>query len=128
MPQYSHSRPMSQLDLMTGNNHFATNNGSRLSLGNGSRLSFAASDKLLMGSGGGHSRRQSAVDVEMSDLGGNFPTDDALLNEIRQILRTVDLMSVTKKGVKLELERRFGVNLDAKRAYINSGMFESQVP
>jgi chitin synthase len=31
------------------------------------------------------------------------------------------LMTVTKKSIKLELERRFGVNLDAKRPYINSG-------
>jgi len=28
---------------------------------------------------------------------------------------------VTKKGIKQELERRFNVNLDAKRAYIGSG-------
>jgi len=29
-------------------------------------------------------------------------------------------MTVTKKGIKQELERRFGVPLDAKRVYINS--------
>lgn len=51
-----------------------------------------------------------------------LPSDDALLAEIREILRTADLMNVTKKGIKQELERRFGVPLDAKRAYINSGM------
>ena len=51
----------------------------------------------------------------------NLPSDDAILNEIRDILRTADLMTVTKKGVKTELEKRFGVSLDAKRPYINSG-------
>ncbi len=39
----------------------------------------------------------------------------------REILRTADLMTVTKKSIKQELERRFGVNLDLKRPYINSG-------
>ncbi|KPI43673.1 Chitin synthase 8 [Cyphellophora attinorum] len=48
------------------------------------------------------------------------PEDDMLLQEIREILRTADLMSVTKKSVKQELERRFSCNLDAKRAYIGS--------
>lgn len=60
------------------------------------------------------------MEMEMEDLAG-LPSDDALLAEIREILRTADLMSVTKKSVKQELERRFGVGLDAKRSYINSG-------
>jgi hypothetical protein len=49
-----------------------------------------------------------------------LPTDDQILNEIRDILRTADLMTVTKKGIKQELERRFNVSLDAKRAYIGA--------
>lgn len=55
---------------------------------------------------------------EMVDL--NLPSDDAILAEIREILRTADLMTVTKKSIKAELERRFGVSLDAKRQYIGS--------
>ena len=62
------------------------------------------------------------ADVEMSELTG-LPTDEAILLEIREILRTADLMTVTKKAVKVELERRFGVNLDGKRAYISSGTY-----
>lgn len=65
----------------------------------------------LLGQGG---------DMEMADLSG-LPSDDSLLAEIRDILKTADLMTVTKKGVKQELELRFNVSLDAKRAYINSG-------
>ncbi|EGD88673.1 hypothetical protein H112_03593 [Trichophyton rubrum D6] len=90
---YSASRPVSQIDL---NNRYS------------SRLSMSATDLLGRGS-----------DVEMVDLSA-LPNDDSLLAEIRDILRTADLMTVTKKSVKLELERRFNVNLDAKRAYINS--------
>ncbi|KAK4041368.1 glycosyltransferase [Parachaetomium inaequale] len=92
-----------------------------------SRMSLAASEML------GHNNNrqsqfggsqflgasQSQQELEMANLAG-MPSDDALLAEIREILRTADLMTVTKKGVKLELERRFGVPLDSRRAYINS--------
>lgn len=58
--------------------------------------------------------------MEMADMAG-LPSDDAILAEIREILRTADLMTVTKKSIKMELERRFGIGLEAKRAYIGSG-------
>lgn len=77
---------------------------------NQSRMSIAASEMMA----------RSMADMEMADLTG-LPTDDQILNEIRDILRTADLMSVTKKSVKMELEKRFECNLDAKRAYIGSG-------
>jgi len=96
---------------------------------NPSRMSYATSD-MLMGAAGAATNRQSQFggsqfyspsqqELEMATLAG-MPSDDAVLTEIRDILRTADLMTVTKKGVKLELEKRFGVSLDARRAYINS--------
>ncbi|EAQ88283.1 hypothetical protein CHGG_04902 [Chaetomium globosum CBS 148.51] len=84
-------------------------------LGNNNRQSQFGGSQFL-----GHS--QSQQELEMANLAG-LPSDDALLAEIREILRTADLMTVTKKGVKLELEKRFGVPLDFRRAYINSGEF-----
>lgn len=101
---YPASRPMSQLDL------------SRY----GSRMSLAPSD--VLGTPQGPPSVVGAQDLEMANLVG-LPTDDAILAEIREILKTADLMTVTKKSIKLELENRFGINLDAKRAYINSGMY-----
>jgi hypothetical protein len=86
---------------------------------NASRMSFAASD--MMG-GNRQSHFGGSQFFSPEDMVG-LPSDDALLAEIREILRTADLMTVTKKGVKQELERRFGVPLDAKKPYINSGMF-----
>ena len=87
-------RPMSHLDL-----RYST-----------SRLSLAQQP-------GGH-----MGEMEMAELnGGNpQPTDDALLAEIRDILRTANLMTVTKKQIRAELEQRFGVTLEARKAYINS--------
>ncbi|PGH16842.1 hypothetical protein AJ79_01486 [Helicocarpus griseus UAMH5409] len=87
------SRPMSQIEL----NRFGP-----------SRMSYAPTEMLGQG-----------PEMEMVDLAG-LPSDDSLLAEIRDILRTADLMTVTKKSVKTELERRFNINLDAKRQYINS--------
>jgi len=58
-------------------------------------------------------------EMEMNDF-ANMPSDDQLLAEIRDILSKADLMTITKKGVKAELERRFGMPLDPKRAYIGS--------
>jgi chitin synthase len=73
------SRPMSHLDLPR--------------FGNNSRMSLAPSGY------GGYDN------LEMASL--NLPTDDALLAEIRDILNTSDLMNITKKAVKVELEKRY---------------------
>ena len=96
---YPPSRPMSQMDLPRY----------------GSRMSLAPSD-IAQSRAGYHDN------VEMADLAGaGLPTDDAILSEIREILKTADLMTVTKKSIKMELERRFGVGLDGRKAYIGSG-------
>ena len=78
-----------------------------------------------------YSSRGSVVGSDMLPRGHNdnlelgefmgLPTDDAILAEIREILKTADLMNVTKKSIKSELERRFGMNLDSRKAYIGSG-------
>lgn len=67
--------------------------------GNGSRMSLAPS-----GYGGYDSS------VEMGNL-MSMPSDDAVLAEIRDILASSDLMSVTKKQIKLELEKRFVITI-----------------
>ncbi|KAL1866588.1 hypothetical protein VTK73DRAFT_4669 [Phialemonium thermophilum] len=90
---------------------------------NTSRMSLAASE-LMPGNrasqfGGSQFFHAGGQEMEMSNLQG-LPGDDEILAQIQDILRTADLMTVTKKGVKQELERRFGVPLDSKRAYINS--------
>ncbi|TPX07665.1 uncharacterized protein E0L32_010663 [Thyridium curvatum] len=90
---------------------------------NASRMSFANMSEMPGGNNRmsqfGGSQFFGGSEMELANLAG-LPSDDALLAEIREILRTADLMTVTKKAIKQELERRFGVNLDARRAYINS--------
>ncbi|KAI9671658.1 MAG: hypothetical protein M1831_003186 [Alyxoria varia] len=104
------SRPMSRLDMPPR---------------------YGSSMSLLPGGGGGAGQTGSVYGggsgYEMAELsaagyqpGVNFPTDDQLLAEMREILSKADLMNVTKKSVKSELERRFGVPLDIKKSYIGS--------
>ena len=109
---YPPSGPMSQLDL--------ARYGSRMSLVSSEMLGTQRGSMFFGNSG-------TDQELEMADLGG-LPTDDAILAEIREILKTADLMSVTKKSIKLELESRFAVNLDPKRAYINAGGFFFPIP
>ena len=52
--------------------------------------------------------------------GGELPSEDMLLREIRNILAGADLMQVTTRNVRAELERRFGCNLRARKEYIKA--------
>lgn len=96
--------------------------------GHMSRMSLAPSEMMgnRMSQYGGSQFFHNPQEMEMANLSG-VPSDDALLAEIREILRTADLMTVTKKGIKQELERRFNVPLESRRAYINNGMFLSRL-
>lgn len=112
MSEYAYpSRPASTTGFMQTASH-----GQPYEARNMSRMSMAPSEMNRMSQYGG------SQFFSPEDMVG-LPSDDAILSEIRDILKTADLMTVTKKGVKQELERRFDVPLDAKRAYINSGMF-----
>lgn len=128
---YAHSQPGSTVGVIPPYGVGQPGHMSRMSLapseiplgaGNHRMSQFGGSQ--FLGVGGGNNQ-----DLEMTNLANaNLPSDDALLAEIREILRTADLMTITKKGIKQELERRFGVPLDAKKAYINSGMYNDIPP
>jgi DEK C terminal domain len=47
-----------------------------------------------------------------------LPSDDALLTALRDILKDVDINSVTQGQVRLRLEEHFGQDLSEKKAYI----------
>jgi chitin synthase len=76
------SRPMSHLDLPR---YTASQ----------SRISLAQS---------GYGGYENGIEMSQTT---NLPADDVLHQEIRDILSTSDLMTVTKKSVKAELERRY---------------------
>lgn len=47
-----------------------------------------------------------------------LPSDEELTESIREILSTADLMQVTKKSIRQQLEKEYGMKLTAKREYI----------
>lgn len=119
-PEYTYAlgRPQSApLSLLPGANfpYVAYPSPSRISMAPSEMMSPAVNRQSQFG--GSQFGQQ---DLEMSNLAG-LPADDAILAEIRDILKTGDLMTITKKSIKVELERRFGVPLDARRTYINTG-------
>ncbi|KAH7084475.1 chitin synthase-domain-containing protein [Paraphoma chrysanthemicola] len=91
------SRPMSHLDLPR-----YTQSQSRISL-------------APSGYGGYESG------TEMSQL-AHLPADEVIYAEIRDVLSTSDLMTVTKKSVKAELERRFQCDLTLKKQFIGQSV------
>jgi len=58
--------------------------------------------------------------VESGSLSGDFPSDDEILQEIRNILSTANLMSITKKQVRDDLSQCFGMDMSLKKEYINN--------
>ena len=60
-------------------------------------------------------RLVTAVDQPRSDE----PTDEQIESQIRGILATADLMTVTKKQIRLDLAQFFGMDMSAKKQLIN---------
>ncbi|KAK3837804.1 MAG: chitin synthase [Linnemannia elongata] len=50
---------------------------------------------------------------------GGGPTDEELVNKIRDLLTGVDLMMVTKKKIRQQLEQVFGIDLTPRRDFIS---------
>ncbi|KAJ1546396.1 hypothetical protein HK405_007124 [Cladochytrium tenue] len=63
--------------------------------------------------------RTSWLSQSSGARGAGQPSDEELLMQIRQILATADLMTVTRKSVREELSRVFGVDLSARKEYIH---------
>ncbi|CAG8504297.1 3540_t:CDS:2 [Ambispora gerdemannii] len=95
------------------------------------RRSFATTERLsrayshdAYGSNTPGSRPISAVDSYFAGAPGsvidNFPSDEEILQEIRNILASANLMSITKKQVRDDLSQYFGIDMNLKKEYINS--------
>ncbi|KAG9288293.1 hypothetical protein G9A89_021324 [Geosiphon pyriformis] len=70
-----------------------------------------------------NSRPISAVDSYFntgSVMDSSFPSDDEILQEVRNILSTANLMSITKKQVRDDLSQYFNIDMSPKKDYINN--------
>lgn len=53
-----------------------------------------------------------------------MPGDAEIYSAIKIILTTADLMSITKKSVRAQLSRQFGVDMNPRKAFINESIDE----
>ncbi|PKY38336.1 glycosyltransferase family 2 protein [Rhizophagus irregularis] len=58
--------------------------------------------------------------IEGGHADSDFPSDEEILQGIRNILSTANLMSITKKQVRDDLSQSFGMDMSAKKEYINN--------
>lgn len=82
------------------------------------------------GGGGGqhapsHLGRPQSEYLPPGGGGGDQPTDGELSDAVRRVLAEADLNAVTKKGVRRELERAFGVDLAGRKDVINRAIEEA---
>ncbi|OZJ01437.1 hypothetical protein BZG36_05748 [Bifiguratus adelaidae] len=61
----------------------------------------------------------SLVPLNPTNGDESMPTDAMIVAEIKSILASADLMSITKKQVREQLSTFFGVDLSSKREFIN---------
>jgi chitin synthase len=47
------------------------------------------------------------------------PTDDEIRREVQRITATADLMTMTKKQVREQLSKHFGINMNYRKDFIN---------
>ncbi|KNC98434.1 uncharacterized protein SPPG_06138 [Spizellomyces punctatus DAOM BR117] len=62
---------------------------------------------------------RSQYTATTADAPRALPSDDEILRQVRRILSTADLMSVTKKSVREDLSAYFGCDLGAKKEWIH---------
>ncbi|CAG8817062.1 8282_t:CDS:1, partial [Dentiscutata erythropus] len=55
-----------------------------------------------------------------SIIDSGFPSDEEILQEIRNLLSAANLMTITKKQVRDELSQFFGMDMSSKKEYINN--------
>ncbi|CEP14390.1 hypothetical protein [Parasitella parasitica] len=74
---------------------------------------------------------QSELDIPMGNVSqvsvppmtpAGFPTDNDIINEIKTILATANLMSITKKQVREQLSDIFGFDMNFKKDFINTSI------
>jgi len=62
------------------------------------------------------------LDINIPTSGGDGPSDLEINQAVTDLLRTADLNSVTKRGIRQQLEQRFGMDLTARKATINASI------
>jgi len=67
------------------------------------------------------SRRGSGAGFPVPNRGG-LPSDEQIIADIQAVLARADLNTITKKGVRQELENMYGTELGEKKAFVNQAI------
>lgn len=67
------------------------------------------------------SRRGSGAGFLVPNQGG-LPSDEQIVADIRNVLARADLNTITKKGVRQELETMYGTELGDKKTFVNQAI------
>ncbi|PLW12505.1 hypothetical protein PCANC_16555 [Puccinia coronata f. sp. avenae] len=67
------------------------------------------------------SRRGSGAGFPIPNRGG-LPSDEQIIADIQAVLARADLNTITKKGVRQELEHMYGTELGEKKAFVNQAI------
>ncbi|CEG77941.1 Putative Chitin synthase [Rhizopus microsporus] len=72
---------------------------------------------------GGYQAGYQGMGVNPTVVGGehdaSYPTDEEIKREVQRITATANLMTITKKQVREQLSRRFGINMSNRKEFIN---------
>ncbi|RCI02562.1 hypothetical protein CU098_002959 [Rhizopus stolonifer] len=66
--------------------------------------------------------------MNTSMMDEHYPSDEEIRREVQRITATANLMTVTKKQVREQLSRHFGVNMSHRKDFINYCIEESLKP
>ncbi|MBW0473377.1 hypothetical protein O181_013092 [Austropuccinia psidii MF-1] len=77
---------------------------------------------MQMGAMDSPGRTGSAALLPIPSPKGVLPADDQIIADIRAVLAKADLNTITKKGVRQELEMLYGVELGEKKSFVNQAI------
>ncbi|KAJ1966780.1 hypothetical protein IWQ62_002258 [Dispira parvispora] len=121
-PDYRNSRAMSQMGGEMPHGGVPSMYGGPPDLGGPNRPMSSASHYSAVPGGPPHPTSMYMAGGMPQGGYEGLPSDDEILHEIRNILATADLMTITKKQVRERLNEHFRCNLAPKRDFINSSI------
>jgi chitin synthase len=73
------------------------------------------------GSQSGRSTPGGGLDMPLVDatVRGHLPADEAIAKDIRSIIMSSDLATITKKTIRSQLEEKYQTSISSKKAFIN---------
>nr|ABB70410.1 hypothetical chitin synthase class V [Puccinia graminis] len=119
MSVHSFGGPQAMMGGGMANSFMGPNNG-MMPMGMGSM--YGPAPGFMQGQlGDNGSRRGSGAGFPIPNRGG-LPSDEQIIADIQAVLARADLNTITKKGVRQELEAMYATELGDKKAFVNQAI------